>query len=176
MGSSCQRVSQEKKYGLESWLICRSELTVKIVDTSDPYRLLYLRDLPKPAKHLTFDPSGTYIAASCTDGIIYIYRLSTEEPELIRKVDGVVKRLEMESEASCRAIWHPDGRAWAAPTPTRDIQVISDDGERQRTFSGGHLGDITALAWSPNGALLLTAAADGKIIIWDTKSQKTLTR
>ena len=147
------------------------------MNIADPYRLLYLRDLPKPAKHLSFDPSGSYIAASSTDGIIYVYSLSTEEPELIRKIDGVIKNLEMESEASSRVIWHPDGRALAAATATRDIQVVStSDGERQRGFSGGHMGDVTALAWSPNGALLITAGADRKIILWDTKSQKILTR
>ena len=154
-----------------------SELTIKIINTTDTYKILYLRDLPKPAKHLSFDPSGSYIAASCTDGIVYIYSLSTEEPELVRRIDGLIRTLEIESEPSSRAIWHPDGRAYAAPTATRDIQVISSgDGEKQRTFSGGHMGDITALAWSPNGALLITAGSDRKIIVWDTKTQKILSR
>ena len=139
--------------------------------------MLFLRDLPKPAKHLSFDPSGSYIAASCVDGIVYIYKLNTEEPELLRRVDGLIRNLDIESEASSRAVWHPDGRAFAAPTATRDIQVISSgDGERQRAFSGGHLGDVTALAWSPNGALLITAALDRKILVWDTKTQKVLAR
>ncbi len=155
----------------------RSELEVKIVNITDTYRVLYLRDLPKPAKHLSYDPSGTYIAASCTDGIVYIYSLSTEVPELIRKVDGLIRSVETESESSSRAAWHPDGRAFAAPTATRDIQVLSSgDGERQRVFAGGHMGDITALAWSPNGAMLLTASSDRKIILWDTKTQKILAR
>ena len=159
------------------WLTDTSELTVKIVNIPDPYRLLYLRDLQKPVKHLSFDPSGSYIAASSTDGIVYVYSLSTEEPGLVRKIDGVIKSLESESQASSRAIWHPDGRVLAAATATRDIQVVSTgDGERQRVFSGGHMGDVTALAWSPNGALLITAGADRKIILWDTKTQKILAR
>ncbi|CAF9922989.1 MAG: hypothetical protein ALECFALPRED_002281 [Alectoria fallacina] len=157
--------------------VASDELTVKVVNIADTYNVLYLRHLPKPAKHLSFDPSGSYIAASCADGIVYIYRLSTEEPELVRKVDGLIRSLEVESESSSRAVWHPDGRAFAAPTATRDIQVMSSgDGERQRTFSGGHMGDVTALAWSPNGALLITAASDRKILLWDTKTQKILAR
>lgn len=162
----------------ERWrLTCHSELTVKVVNTTDTYRVLYLRELPKPAKHLSFDPSGSYIAASCTDGIVYVYKMSTEEPELVKKVDGVIRSLDIESESSSRAIWHPDGRAFAAPTATRDIQVVSSgDGERQRAFSGGHMGDVTALAWSPNGSLLITAGLDRKMVVWDAKTQKTLSR
>ena len=89
----------------------------------------------------------------------------------------MIRSLDIESESSSRAVWHPDGRAFAAPTATRDIQVISSgDGERQRAFSGGHLGDVTALAWSPNGALLITAGLDRNILVWDTKTQKILAR
>ena len=139
--------------------------------------MLYLRDHPKPVKHVTFHPSGSYIAASCTDSIVYIYSFSTTEPKLVRKVDGIIKALETDSEVSCEAAWHPDGRAFAAPLATRDIVVISrSDGERQRVFKDGHLGDITALAWSPNGALLATAGKDDKIVLWETKTQRKIAR
>lgn len=154
-----------------------SELTVKIVNTADTDRIQFLRDQPKPTKHLSFHPSGSYLAASCTDGIVYVYSLSTEQPELVRKVDGLIRSLETDAEISSKAIWYPDGRAFAAPTATRDIVVVSrSDGERQRSFSGGHTGEVTALAWSPNGALLLTAATDRKILVWDTQTQKVLAR
>ena len=158
-------------------LTCRSEIVVKIVNLEDSFKILYLRDLPKPAKHLSYDPSGTFLAASCTDGTVYLYSLSKEEPELKRRIEGVIRSLDIEAETSSRAAWHPDGRAFAAPTATRDIQVIShSDGKLQRSFSGGHMGDITALAWSPNGALLLTAGKDRKVLLWDTKSQKIVAR
>lgn len=136
---------------------------------------MHLRDCPKPPKHLTFDPSGSFIAVSCTDGVVYIYSLSTATPELVNKFDGLIRPLDTEAEASSRAVWHPDGRAFAVPTATRDIQVLSrSDGEKQRAFSGGHNADITSLAWSPNGALLITSGADRKIVLWETKTQKAL--
>lgn len=139
--------------------------------------VLYLREHPKPAKHLSFHPTGSSITVSCTDGIIYIYDLDTETPILAKKVDGIIRSLDSDDETSSQAVWHPDGRAFAAPTATRDIQVISrSDGEKQRVFSAGHTGDITALSWSHNGALLLSAGSDGKILLWETKSQKILAR
>lgn len=150
---------------------------MKIVDIKDMTNVLYLREHPKPAKHLSFHPSSSCIAVSCSDGIIYIYDLGTETATLVRKVDGIIRSLESDDETSSQAIWHPDGRALAAPTATRDIQVISrSDGEKQRAFSAGHTGDVTTLAWSQNGALLLSAGSDGKILLWETKSQKILAR
>lgn len=157
--------------------VASDELEIKIIDTRDMTNVLYIRDLPKPPKHLSFHPSGSYLAISCTDGIVYVYSISTEDPKLSNKFDGMIRRLEAEDEKSSKVIWHPDGRAFAAPTATRDVQVYSqDDGLKQRTFSGGHIGDITALAWSPNGALLATSASDRKILIWETKSQKIIAR
>lgn len=154
-----------------------SEVVVKIVDTQDMTRVLYIRDLPKPAKHLSFHPSGSYLAVSCTNGIIYVYSVTTEEPKLEKKLDGLIRSLESDSELSSRVLWHPDGRAFVVPTATREIQVVSrDDGERQTKFSGGHMGDITCLAWSPNGALLATAGSDRKILLWETKTQKIVAR
>ena len=124
-----------------------------------------------------FDPSGTYLAVSCIDGVIHIYSLSTEEPELVRKVDGIAQALEPDSHNSCKAVWHPDGRAFAVPTTTRDILVVSrNDGEKQRSFKDGHLGMVTAVAWSPNGAMLATAGTEGFVLLWETKTQKVLAR
>ena len=148
-----------------------------MVNTTDTSQVLYLREQPKSPKHVTFHPDGTWITVSCTNGKIYIYNIASSEPELVKTVDGIIRGLEADSETSSRAIWHPDGRAFAAATATRDIQVVSrDDAERQRMFTGGHMGDVTTLSWSPNGALLATAGADRKIILWETKTQKIVSR
>lgn len=95
----------------------------------------------------------------------------------MRKLDGVIRRLEPEDEATSRAVWHPDGTAFASAQATRDVVVFSSsDWNRQKSFSGGHNGEITALNWSPNGALLATAGADGQILLWETSTQNILRR
>lgn len=157
--------------------VASDELTVKIVNTHNILELKQLREHNRPARHVSFDPSGRIATVSGTDGVIYVYSLTAEEPELIRKVDGVIGAVDGESHVSTQATWHPDGRAFAVATPTRDIQVISkNDWEKQRSFSNGHLGDITAIAWSPNGALLASAGKDGKLLVWETKTQSVIQR
>lgn len=157
--------------------VASDELTVKIVRIDDTNTVLYLKDQAKPVKHLTFDPSGSYITLSCTDGLIYVYSLLGDDPELIRSIDGLIRSLEPDQEISSKVAWHPDGRAFAAPTATRDVQVVSrGDWEYQRKFTNGHIGDMTALAWSPNGAMLATAGQDKSILLWETKTQKIIAR
>lgn len=137
----------------------------------------YLREQSKGTKHVTFDPSGRYATVSGTDGILYIYSMHEEEPELVRKLDGVIRRLEPDAEATSRAVWHPDGTAFASAEATRDISIYStSEWKKEKTFAGGHSGDITALSWAPNGSLLASAAADGYIVLWEAKTQKILQR
>lgn len=157
--------------------VASDDLTVKLVKTEDNTEIRHLNEHNKPTKHLAFDPKGSTIALSCIDGIVYVYSLTSDQPELIRRVDGIIGTLDPESESSSQVAWHPDGRAFAVPTPTKDIQVVSkNDWEKQRTFSNGHTGDVTALAWSPNGAILASAGKDKKIILWETKTQSVISR
>ena len=156
--------------------VASDELAVRIIGTNDTSAVMSLREQLKPVKHLSWDSSSKYIALSCTDGLVYVYSVVNDEPDLVRKVDGLIRTVETDDEISTKVAWHPDGRAFAAPTATRDIQVMSiKDWENQRIFSNGHQGDVTALAWSPNGAMLVSAGKDRKIVLWETKTQKVLT-
>ena len=137
----------------------------------------YLRDQAKGVKHVSFDPSGRYIAVSCSDGIIYMYSIEDSEPQLVQKIDGVIGRFETDDEATSRVIWHPDGTAFATVEAPRDITVVSTrDWSKQRKFSGGHNGAITSIAWSANGAFLVSAGADRQILLWATRAQTILRR
>ena len=148
---------------------------MKIVNIEDMTKVKYLREQTKGSKHVTFDPNGQYIAVSCTDGFLYVYSIASEEPELVQKLDGIIQRLEPEDETTSRAVWHPDGTAFASAETTRDIAIFSTgQWKKEKVFSGGHNGQVTAISWSPNGALLASAGADGQVLIWDTRTQKVL--
>lgn len=154
-----------------------SELVVNLVNTKDMTQIRTLRDQPRAVKHVSFNKTGDRLAVSCTDGNIYMYALEADQPEMIKKVDGMIKSLEADTESSSEVLWHPDGRAFATPTALRKVQVMSTtDWERQREFKTDHSADITAAAWSPNGALLVTTSSDLNLCLWDTKTQKLLKR
>jgi chromosome transmission fidelity protein 4 len=49
-----------------------------------------------------------------------------------------------------------------------------DDWTMQKVYRGGHNSDVTAAAWSPNGALLVTTDVNRKLVLWDARSQSIL--
>ncbi|KAH7118016.1 chromosome segregation protein-like protein [Dendryphion nanum] len=161
-----------------NWVaVASDEIVVKVVNVKDMSQVQYLRDQSRAVKHVAFDNSGSRLAVSCTDGNVYMYSLSSEEPNLIKTIPGMIKILETDSEASSKVLWHPDGRAFATPTTSREVQVMSsNDWERQRSFKTEHSADITAAVWSRNGALLATTSSDLTLCIWDAKTQKLLTK
>ncbi|KAJ5364594.1 uncharacterized protein N7496_010307 [Penicillium cataractarum] len=157
--------------------VASDELTVKVVKIEDMTQVKYLREQGKGTKHVTFDPNGRYVTVSGTDGILYVYSLTNEEPEVLRKLDGVIRKLEPDAEATAKAVWHPDGTAFAVAEATRDISIYSiSEWKKEKSFAGGHSGDITSLSWAPNGTLLASAGADGRIVLWETKTQKIIQR
>lgn len=99
-------------------------MEVKVVNTENMEQVHYLRDLSRPVKQLSWDLSGATLTASCTDGAIYVYSLSSEQPQLIKKIDGLIGRIEPDSEVTIRATWHPDGRAFVVPTQNRGTYSI----------------------------------------------------
>lgn len=129
----------------------------------------------RPIKQLSFDRTGATLTASGTDGLIYVYSLSSEQPVLIKRIEGLIGMLESDAENGARATWHPDGRAFVVATDTKDLQVIArSDWQRQKVFSGGHKAAVSAIAWSPNGALLASASLDKSLVLWDARTQKIL--
>lgn len=82
-------------------------------------KVMTLREHTGRVKQLSFDLSGTTLTASCVDGMIYAYSLSSEQPQLIRRVDGLIKMMLNDSYAATRATWHPDGRAFVVPTQSK---------------------------------------------------------
>ncbi|KAK6528701.1 hypothetical protein TWF694_003943 [Orbilia ellipsospora] len=156
---------------------CGDDINVKVVDTHDTSKHMILRHHSKPIKHLTFDPIGSLLTCSSVDGVIYIYSLTTESPDLLHKVVGVISEIDVDSEISTRAVWHPDGRAFVVGQNNMDIAVVStQDWGIKKVFTGGHSNDISALAWSKNGGFLASGDTKGNVTIWESKNQNPIVK
>ncbi|KAK9352232.1 WD40-repeat-containing domain protein [Lipomyces doorenjongii] len=155
--------------------VAGDETTVKLVNTSDITRTIILPAHRQGVKHVSFHPNGALLATSSVDGAIRVFSISSEEPELVKMIEGLTPSVEPSDETSSKVAWHPDGRAFATQNKTRDIITISrSTWSIERSFASGHMGPINDFAWSPNGAYLATAGSDGKILIWDTQTQNII--
>jgi chromosome transmission fidelity protein 4 len=162
------------------------ETNAKVVNTVSSSRVMILRGHSKSVKHISFHPNGNLVTTSSSDGYIYVFSITSEEASLLKKIDGIIPAVDVESETASKVAWHPDGTVFAAPTSlkgnpfpsalTVDVQLVTMEGwEQGIVFKNGHTGPITDLAWSPNGVYLATSSTDGKVHIWQTKDQTILT-
>ena len=97
------------------------ETNAKIVNTISSSRVMILRGHSKSVKHITFHPNGNIVTTSSSDGSIYIFSITSEEASLLKKLDGIIPAVDVESETSSRVAWHPDGSVFAVPTPSKGI-------------------------------------------------------
>lgn len=148
------------------------------MNTKDITRTLSLSGHRQGVKHISFHPNGVLVSTASFDGTIRIFSISSEEPELVKSFEGITAAIEDElDEKSIKVAWHPDGRVFATQNKTRDVITINRSTWLvERSFTSGHMGPINDFSWSPNGAYLATAGSDGKILIWDTKTQNIVSK
>jgi len=159
----------------EEWIAVSSdEVEVKVVNRHDIEQIYILRNHSKPVKHLSYDPSGKWLTASCTDGKIYMYSMDGE-PKFVKALDGIIQRFETADNATSKCFWHPAGKVFATATASREIVIVSaEDGEVKQRFKGVHNSPITSIAWSYNGRMLASSSYDGMLVLWDAKTQQVL--
>jgi len=87
--------------------------------------VIILRGHSKSVKHITFHPNGNIVTTSASDGSIYIFSTASEEPTLMKKLDGIIPALDVDSERCAKVAWHPDGTCFAAPDTSSQGTLIS---------------------------------------------------
>lgn len=94
------------------------------VETGD---VIYARDHSKPVKHVSWCPTGELLLTlSCTDGSIYAYEVRDKEAFLVKKLPAIINALETDADQTTRAVWHPDGKAFAVSLPIRGLSWDAD--------------------------------------------------
>ncbi len=100
-------------------MINSRETNAKIVNTISSSRVRILRGHSKSVKHITFHPNGNLVTTSCSDGSVYVFSITSEEATLLKKIEGIIPAVDVESETSSKVAWHPDGSVFAAPTEAK---------------------------------------------------------
>ena len=64
----------------------------------------------------------------------------------------------------------PDGKSLATAAGTVDVWDAAGKRKWPDASAAGHVGDLDAMAWSPDGAAVVTAGSDRRVFCWDART------
>ncbi|TFK20918.1 hypothetical protein FA15DRAFT_624697 [Coprinopsis marcescibilis] len=163
--------------------VASEEHLVRVVDLEDTTSIQKLEQYSTPVRTVTWHPSGNLLTTCTSDGKIVIWDLSGDEPKLEKTIDGIVPVVKdhdsPEFSYDCSAVWHPSGQHFYIASKTHEIVVVSRSSWAKVVDSHfvdkDALGEITALAISPNG-LYLVSAAKSTIFVWSILTKRLVSK
>ncbi|KAF5348673.1 hypothetical protein D9758_006821 [Tetrapyrgos nigripes] len=154
-------------------------LHLKLVDLEDTLITWNLEGHKRGVRKATWHPTEPLITSCGSDGLIIAWDVSGEEPQIIKEIDGVIPSVRQADDNDfaydCSAVWHTSGDYFFAISRSHEIVTISrSDWTQTAKFSDKDIvGQVTALALSPNGAYL-ASACNSKVYIWSTISKRKI--
>jgi WD40 repeat protein len=158
---------------------------VKVWDLTSR-RLLADLDVPRVAGGLVlgvaFSPDGKLVAASCPDRTVKLWQQGPgpegKEYTLLRSLKGPTGTMTLDQVA-----FSPDGTRLASATWEGTVLIWGEDnwraGSRERPEGDGstplltlkgHTGTVKGVAFSPDGARLVSGSSDGTVKVWDLQA------
>ena len=149
----------------------RALVTASLDGTVRAYDLMRYRNFqtlvsPEPCQFnaVAVEPSGEIICAGSRDtNLVYVWNLQTGQlVETLGGHEGPISCLAFGGDASGAAYlasgsWDKTVRIWDFLSSNSAVDVLR------------HSSDVTALAFSPDGATLAACTLDGAIALWDAK-------
>jgi WD40 repeat protein/serine/threonine protein kinase len=138
-----------------------------VLDAGSGTELLSLSGHTGVVARLDFDPGGAHLASVSLDGTARIWDAASGAELAVLDVGAPLYGVEFAPAGGALAAAAADGSCIVWDT--------ADWTERARlTGHSGHVGGVTALAWSPTGDRLAAAAGDHTLRIWDPASAREL--
>eukprot|EP00873_Tetraselmis_striata_P037255 jgi/Tetstr1/457519/TSEL_044100.t1 len=119
-----------------------------------------------PITTVALSADGSLLVTGSSDSSVYLWRVSAGGCDLMDTIEGTmhVTSVALSEDGSLLAI----ARGLGMNMPFVSL-VYTADGSVVDTFSG-HVGDLSAVSLTSDGALLATGSMDTTVHIWDTRS------
>jgi WD40 repeat protein len=110
------------------------------------------------ARSVAFSPDGKRVAVGGAGGKVVVCEYP--EGKVLKTIDGKAEAMNV--------CFSPDGQwlaaSYAVPDPVVRVVGLTRPGARTLI---GHTGNVNGLAFGPDGKVLMTAASDGTLRLWD---------
>lgn len=175
--------------------ICSDELLIRVANVEDPRQITLLTGHSRGVRAASWSPILPFLVSCGSDGDIRVWDMSSTEGVCLKIISNQLPALRPESPFTSLACWHPHGHMFAVPLKTHDIGLFNAPAIHQKAKDpsmwcmNGVLtttattttpveheprpsGQISALAFSPNGRYLAAATENCFVYVWMMESQK----
>jgi WD40 repeat protein len=119
-----------------------------------------------PVCIVAFSPHGETILAGCHGGAVRLWDAATGERRWHFNVP----------QAACAVAFHPGGQVVAVGSFNGEIRLLDVKSGKELAVVKGHQPNVRALAFSPDGAILASAAEENSVKLWDVSGVPLLPR
>ncbi len=147
----------------------------KVWDARTGQPVLELQGVPGPAHSVAFSPDGTRLATGNDYGTAKVWDALTGQPLFSLKGHaGLEVSVAFSPDGARLATASNDGTAkvWDARTGPLGRQFGAAD--KPLLELEGHTGPVRSVAFSPDGARLVTGSSDGTAKVWDARTGRPL--
>jgi hypothetical protein len=135
------------------------------VFTATSAALVHALNAGDEVRSLVFSRDGQRLLAASFDGSAHLYAVDTGRE---------LRRFQLESRERIGAVDLGAGGMVATGNDSKMVHIWDEGSGRLLRALSGHLGDVRALRFSPDGQLLLTTGRDRTLRVWDPRSGREL--
>lgn len=121
-------------------------------------------------RQFAFSPDGKYIAAGTTDRLVKVWEVESRK---VVHTFGPFEPSGLSSQIIAKSVFSPDGKALAVAAG-KVAHLIDLAAGKEVGRLEGHTHIINDLAFSPDGARIVTGAHDQTAVVWDRGRFKQL--
>jgi hypothetical protein len=162
--------SQTVDINYENTLVATGYNGILTIHSIEDNSLLASFELIRQIVDLKFSPDGATLALSLIGS-----EIRTDNIQLIDVENLQLTNINGNSNSETKSIsWSPDSTVLAVPNSDNGVDLLrKSDLSLENSLSSGHNTDVSCIAFSTDGSMVLTGDESGRVLTWDRQGNPT---